>query len=326
MNTLILALASTLPRRTGADPGLAMGAIRWVALHRAPNKHTVITTLAESVYWSAPAMVDDLLRLTHHAVVLWGARPGLDDLVAGTVPPNVAGPYLRDRSAGTVLGVAEQLYRAGQRHWPGVYLSEAPAIARPRGPVQRLVAGLVGRLIQGHRWTNRERDQTGRWMQAHAGYSSVTPAGVGGILHSRAELLELLIARTFDPLAALGELVGHVAPTSLEAVAAALDVKPPQREGRVSLVSDAPMLWEGGRTWELLDLCRWQLDAVQALLHLATFGGVGARLLLDELEEYAGGVPTRAGAYRIGKEGAKHRFALPTGDWWERIEAVWAAQ
>ena len=310
--------------------GFAFGVVSWV--HYRQNGAAVSrATLATNVYWSPVAMVDDLLRPWAHALCAYnGHRFDIPLLVSQAIAP-MAGPYLGHPDPKAVAAVAGHLWTAGVQRFPLVRMEqEIPKFAHLPKLWDRFRAALMARWMTNGGLPRAMGHRLGEWMQRGADYSRLVPPGTTNLAMSRAELAAELQARTFDPLAWLGEESGNPHVAKLDYLREGLEREPWKLDGEVVHHGEIPRMWREGMVWQVVDCCRDDVDALSELLQQGLSGGRNAHINANQLNSTARNaagqrVPMGATDQWISPhhgDGGLWKYRIPTAAWSGILEDI----
>ncbi len=307
----------------------AVGVVRWLHLRRTARRRVSYAVLAQNVYWSPVAMLDDLYQPWHHALVGWNAHAfDLPVLVGSAVPP-LPGPYQVAPSPADVVAVARRMRAAHLDGWPLVVLGRSTAYRPPTGWVERALAWWQARGLEVSTRTAREAEQLAAWVMAHR-YSRMYPAGVVGLGRSREEHMETLRARTFDPLRFWAEETGHPHVVSLRdmhrAFAKAKSGASSQKAtGDTGDHAGVPSLWQRGLMWSVVETCDGDVDDLAEVLHTGLNANkLGVDGLRTSYRNREGALVEAPGVMglRSQAEGGLYEYHLPTTGWWNTLETI----
>jgi hypothetical protein len=288
--------------------GFACGVICWYAIHL-ENKTFRGSVLQTNCYWSPIAMLDDLLRPWAHVLCGYNAhRFDLPVLVHQAIPP-LPGPWLQTVDPAVVARVARVMALAGGYH-PLVQLV---------GPPARVTVPWWRRLLpvpwQGHHAATVEAMRA--WKALGRAYSSLVPTGATVLSQDRETLLATLQARLFDPLRWLEALTGAPHVAKLDYLREGLERPEYLVDGNPVDHSAIPTMWRKGRIWEVIDICKDDVDVLCQLLHAGCYGRIFARRLNTTHEGRPVDLRTCQNA-----PGAQWPYAIPTDDWWRILQTI----
>ena len=310
--------------------GFACGVIRWVVMLKDDDGSAKWANLAENVYWSPAAMVDDLLRPMSEVIVAYNGLRFDNRLLASAVVPEISGPYQRASSAELIANFQRRMRQLYIQGSPLVRLDVAPELPQaPSGWWERLLRHLLDRVIVGKGYTPSAVKRIGDWMELGAGQSRLIPAGSAGLVWTRERLRAALDAKTFDPLAMLADAFGYPHPVRLDHLREGLQREPFLVDGHPLDHAAIPRMYREGRWWTVVNACRDDVDTLCALLHQAV-GGRSPLLFLNRIEartrsDETGGLVAAARSRfksRHADSGGLWQYHIPTGHWPDAIMAI----
>lgn len=283
--------------------GFAVGIVRWVTFWRDAKGHVKRARRAENVHFSPVALLDDLLRPWAHAVVGYNALHFDNRVVTAAAVWDEPGVYLGiDPTTAEAAALEERIAAAG---------------------VPRAAARYVANLDPGTAAAFAAR------VELHREHSRLILPGTVGIGATRDQVLQVLNARTFDPLRVLAEVTGHLHVAKLDYFRRGMKLDPFLVDGAEVTGADVPRMWNEGLVWSVVDKCRHDVHVLEELMHHAFFGGEGARLQVPTLNRtYTDPdgrtveVPIEAFLAPNADAGAENRYRIPTADWWDRVSTL----
>jgi len=285
------------PEVIGALP-YACGVTRILHIRKVGTRKPTVRVLAENVYFDPLAQLRDLLDWRVHVTVCWRQKWDLPSLVHNALPP-AWGLTMRGGVPESTMARVKAAFAEAVPPTPLVIMPSPEDV--PLHPEARAIDA---------------------WDSQTQGHNVLVPRGVAGGAHGRPQAMQVLEMKTFDPSLDIARQLGGTRGVKLDHLRDCLNragdnqgLPPFRLNGRVveshAIVEE---LWASGRQWDVVAMCRYDVQVLSEVLLTAL---AGLSLSFDECYD---GDPE---PFR-NPDGNRHLFtySLPTDTWWSSIQAI----